>query len=331
MTKGNPNTPPPIKRSPTGRIPKWVMDEAAGRAPVDAVPFRAAADTITPAGTGAKRRSRRSWRAVKVAAVILGFAGLTAAAWKLGLGPQANPQAGSSANADGQAAGRTSPPAGLEEAPAPLGTPPPAPTATTMGFRFSAVQGDSTAPVAWSPCRPIHFVIRPDNAPPDGDKMINESFARLTAATGLVFVNDGPTSEAPSESRDAYQPDTYGDRWAPVLIAWATPDEVPDFGVDIAGEAGPTRITTPSGDDAYISGIVYLDPTKINEIRKNFSEPVARSVIMHELGHLVGLAHVNDENQIMWPRGINKRLTEYQPGDIAGLAALGHGACQPDI
>lgn len=53
-------------------------------------------------------------------------------------------------------------------------------------------------------------------------------------------------------------------------------------------------------------------------------------VVLHELGHLVGLAHINDPSQVMYPRS-DTRLSGYNQGDRTGLAALGHGPCQPDI
>lgn len=87
---------------------------------------------------------------------------------------------------------------------------------------------------------------------------------------------------------------------------------------------------TPSGDTTYVSGVVYLDPIKIEEIRREAGEAAARITLLHELGHLVGLAHVDDEAQIMFPRG-NSTVVDYQVGDRAGLAALGRGPCQPDV
>lgn len=153
----------------------------------------------------------------------------------------------------------------------------------------------------------------------------------MSAATGLRFVFDGTTTEAPSTDRRAYQPDRYGDRWAPVLVAWATPDEVPDFGVDIAGEAGSIRIGTPSGDETFVSGGVYLDPGEYRRIVAQGGRAAANAVILHEFGHLVGLDHVNDNGQIMFPRSGPGSPTEYQAGDLTGLAELGQGACQPDV
>jgi len=160
---------------------------------------------------------------------------------------------------------------------------------------------------------------------------VAQAIAAVSAATGLNFVDDGPTDDAPTGSREPYLPDRYGDRWAPVLIAWATPDEVPDFGIDVAGEAGATSVTAPSGDNTYVSCIVYLDPAKYLDIASRSGQAITDSVILHELGHLVGLTHVNDPGQLMWPRGNTAGLTPFRPGDLGGLNALGRGPCQPDV
>jgi hypothetical protein len=161
--------------------------------------------------------------------------------------------------------------------------------------------------------------------------MITAALKRVSKATGLMFIDDGPTDEAPAQERPVYQPDRYGDRWAPVLITWATPAEVPDFGVDLAGEAGPVRVTSGDGEHtAYVSGMVALDPAKIDLIRTSMGEPVARAIIMHELGHLIGLAHTEQDDQLMFPRG-NARVTKYAVGDRTGLTRLGQGPCQPDL
>jgi predicted Zn-dependent protease len=55
----------------------------------------------------------------------------------------------------------------------------------------------------------------------------------------------------------------------------------------------------------------------------------ATTVVLHELGHLVGLAHVDDVNQIMFSRG--GQVADYQQGDRVGLGALGKGPCQEDV
>lgn len=316
-----PLPPDDLPKSRTGRIPQWVVDEAMGR-PVETPGFRShgTPDPLGNASGGSRRRPLRWLTAVSVIAILTA---LVFGAQQLGINPLAASGAASTKPVNG-------PMPGLAEASAPLGSPPPSSGAHSVSFRFEGTQADGGTPVTWSPCRPIHFVVRTLHSPPGGRRALDQAIAKVSAATGLTFVDDGPTDEAPRGQREPYQPEQYGDRWAPVLIAWATPNEVPDFGIDIAGEAGATRIATPSGDSTYISGVVYLEPTKYTEIMTRSGQAVADSVILHELGHLVGLAHVNDAAQIMWPRGNASGLTEYQSGDAAGLRALGRGSCQPD-
>ncbi|MDQ3465883.1 MAG: M10 family metallopeptidase domain-containing protein [Actinomycetota bacterium] len=196
--------------------------------------------------------------------------------------------------------------------------------------RFAAAQPDGLGPVTYSPCRPIHYVVRPDNAPPAGAALIEEAFSRAAVATGLHFVADGATTEPVTAQRDPYQPQRYGDRWAPVLVAWATPTEVPHFGVDVVGEAGSQRMGRPNGQQVYVSGQVYLDPSKLQHIIDTAGLVAARAIIEHELGHLVGLAHVDDPTQLMHPRA-QAAVSGYQSGDLEGLARLGAGECVRDL
>lgn len=316
-----------IRRSPTGRVPQWVLGEAAGK-PVAAVPFRGGSGGlgITPASPR-RSRSRRLGRAIVLTAAA---AGIGAGALYLErpvtvLDSNQATTPGPSTAAPAQWEG---PPPGFEESPSRLRPASDhAPASEGQGFRFSRHEDDGT-PVTWSPCRPIHFVIRPDHAPIAGEQMIKQAFANLGAATGLEFVHDGSTSEGPSEDRRVYQPSVYGDRWAPVLVAWATRSEVPDFGVDIIGEASPLSVRTPSGDSTYISGVVYLDAVKLTGLSSSHGQDDVMAVIQHELGHLVGLAHVDDPSQLMAPQ--TGQTAHFQAGDRAGLAALGRGRCQPD-
>lgn len=75
--------------------------------------------------------------------------------------------------------------------------------------------------------------------------LLDEAIARTSAATGLVFVNEGTTDEVWAKDRDPYQPDRYGEKWAPAVIAWSNEADVPNLAGYIAGLGGPTGRSVP--------------------------------------------------------------------------------------
>jgi hypothetical protein len=220
------------------------------------------------------------------------------------------------------------PPPGFEAAGAPLGQPPASTGSMAYALQESPDPGQPFA--AYDPCRPVHYVVRPDHAPPGADQMIQEAVSRVSAATGLRFVYDGPTSEAPSDDRETYQPDLYGKRWAPVLIAWSNPSESPDLAGDVDGLGGSGYAYVEGQPYVLVAGQVALDaPDFADILRWPDGSKYGRAVIMHELAHVVGLDHVNDPTQLMNPEGTG--VTEFAAGDLAGLALLGGGECVPEL
>lgn len=220
--------------------------------------------------------------------------------------------------------GAAVPPWGVEAADAPLGTPP-ASTGSTQ-YVLQEPPERSQDFVAYDPCRPVHYVVRPDFAPDGTDGLIGEAVAEISSATGLKFVSDGNTSEAPSEDRKTYQPDLYGKRWAPILISWTSPAEIPGLAGDVVGLGGSSYGHSPGNPYVYVAGQAQLDAPDITETlqQPNGREHV-RAVIMHELAHVVGLDHVDDPNELMSVES-NGRTT-LGDGDRTGLAILGGGAC----
>ncbi|WP_120954498.1 peptidase [Arthrobacter oryzae] len=222
---------------------------------------------------------------------------------------------------------------GHEEAAAPLGRPAPV-SVMSAAYAFMD-KDDSGHPVRYDPCRPIHYVTRAANSPAAGPELIQQAIADVSRATGLVFIDDGPTTEAPSDEREPYQPDRYGDRWAPVLIAWETTAEEPRFtnpdeGYTILGIGGSEDVSIGDTDFTYVSGQLKLNAPGLHSIIEDEGPAQARGTIEHELGHLVGLDHVKDPTQLMNPTD-SAGLNSYQAGDLAGLAILGQGECRPGI
>jgi hypothetical protein len=190
---------------------------------------------------------------------------------------------------------------------------------------------DQGEPTRWNPCQPIRYVVNTQLAPPDSIGDVHEAVARVSEATGIAFVYEGPTDEELTIDRESYQLDRYGDRWAPVLIAWVDPDD--DSGIPFeqhgrvaAGVAVPV-IPPTRVEDVYVTGWIGLNADDPNP--PGFDRPGLQGpVILHELGHLLGLGHVNALGEIMHPSGGG--VVDLGPGDLEGLRQLGAaGGCLP--
>jgi hypothetical protein len=224
--------------------------------------------------------------------------------------------------------GVAAPPAGIGAARAPLGAPPSMPGGHG-GYTVMRTQGDGADPVAYDPCRPIHFTTSTVGLPPGGDALVREAVATMSAASGLRFVDDGLTDEPPTPERDPYQPDRYGDRWAPVYISFATPEQIPRLAGGTVGLGGSTPRAAGDGVLVYVTGSVWLDRAAMDDLLAAGRRDSARAVVEHEIGHVLGLNHVSDATQLMSETG----GTGAGPsdGDRRGLAILGRGVCRPDL
>jgi hypothetical protein len=225
--------------------------------------------------------------------------------------------------------GATVPPPGFEAASSPLGTPPPSNGSTAYALQSS--MGSTQPLVAYDPCRPVHYVIRPDNALPGGEALIREAVSAVSAASGLHFTYDGTTTETPADEREPFQPDRYGKRWAPVLVTWSTPEETPGLAGNIAGDGGSTSVEVPGQPRVLVAGQIRLDAPDLAGILASRPDGAVqvRAIIMHELGHVLGLDHINDPTQLM--HADNVGVHEFGAGDRAGLALLGSGPCVPQL
>lgn len=233
------------------------------------------------------------------------------------------------------------PPPGIGAQAEPLGSPPPLPAEAAQmkagrDYQYITTQyKDPEDPVAYDPCRPIHYVINDRTAPKGSDRVLHEAIDEVSRATGLTFVDDGASDEVPVWKRPLYQPKRYGDRWAPVLIAWSDQAELDVLNDASFGSGGSYGLPDPdSGKDVYVTGIVALNGPAIEADLATFPQAERtdrlRAVLMHYMAHIVGLTHTDQVNNILY-HGHDGRATEWAPGDLAGLATEGVGICAPAL
>jgi len=197
---------------------------------------------------------------------------------------------------------------------------------------FLEVEGDGV-PYRWNPCEPIGYVANLDNAPVGAIDDVHEAVARVSAATGIDFADEGRVhTDAQAQLGSAFQDFTTDSGYRPLLFTWESDgymrtlddrDNLLGFGIPWRGQGDQAHI--------YVSGAVVLNdeagmPTGF---AGRYSEG---AVLLHELGHVIGLAHVYEgTDEIMAiQRDVDYSISDYGPGDLEGLAALGRDAgCLP--
>lgn len=187
-------------------------------------------------------------------------------------------------------------------------------------YAFTKVDSQGR-PSRFNPCAPIRYVVNPAEAPSNWARLLSSSMDEVSAATGLTFEFVGTTDEQittqPDETfdlRSSFQPDRYpADAWAPVLVLWGKPGF---FGPGTGGLNQTEQLLNEDGTYVNVSGLVWM------------ANPVPappRTVIIHELTHLVGLAHVDDKFQMMFTTPQKPR---WGAGDLNGLKKVGtEGGC----
>lgn len=181
-------------------------------------------------------------------------------------------------------------------------------------------------PLRWDPCGVVPFVLGRDGAPPEAEADLVQALGVLAAATGMDLRLVGVTDERPDADRPLAVRVDGRWRWAPVLVAWDGPGAggIP-LGPHDRGIAVPVAVR--HGDrEAFVTGQVVLNARR-TDLRPGFGDrsDAWGATLLHELAHVLGLAHVDDRAQLMAAAPGRGPVT-LGAGDRAGLARIGRDA-----
>ena len=198
----------------------------------------------------------------------------------------------------------------------------PAPAIVHRGgtFTYALTQPGSSDPVGWDPCETVEYAINPAGMPSGARPLVERAVARISAATGLEFSDEGDTDRRPFAGSFRLLGGS-----GPVVIGWGDATEYPELAGEVAGLGGGAPEDGAGGRRHYVSGGVVLDTEAFTSANVAQRPRVMEAIVVHELAHVVGLGHVSEPMELMFSD--NSGQVELGPGDREGLARLGSLPC----
>jgi hypothetical protein len=211
-------------------------------------------------------------------------------------------------------------------------------TASAAGLGYALTYTglpNGTKPVVrWNPCQSaitykVNLADVPTSIRPTILSETQATVAKLAAYTGMVFSYRGSTTEVPHVGSMPTQS-------AELVIAYTTPAKTSyNLWGSTVGEGGlyyAWSSSTVSGRTTYAvaarRGFVVIDtPQMLSQLLGGYGAGMRRAnLLMHELGHAVGLQHVTDSTQAMYPSLLGSAPNLGNWGDRAGLSRVGRSA-----
>jgi hypothetical protein len=188
---------------------------------------------------------------------------------------------------------------------------------------------DAGDPVArWNPCRRIGYRVNARQGGPGALADAKKAVARIAHRSGLRFAYRGRSRVIPGGRRDRYPRDT------DLVIAWARPRQSRHLrGTGAAGMGGPSW--TSARDERNRPAAMITRGFAVLNARLPLEGGFGRGprygyqgtrgqLLMHEIGHAVGLGHPRQDDrwQIMYGAMTRKRAV-WGAGDRRGLRRVG--------
>lgn len=169
-----------------------------------------------------------------------------------------------------------------------------------------------TSRVRWDPCTVHPYRINPRGAWKGYEKDVRRAFQQISEATGLRFRYAGTTRYVGWAVHPGHYPSG-----SSFTVSWATPSVLHALTGGVVGVGGASW----SGNE-FSQGRVTLDSTWRPGGSRSWVRTQRQLLLLHELGHALGLGHVAERRQVMNP-SLQDLPGAYSGGDLAGLEVLG--------
>ncbi|WP_056924685.1 matrixin family metalloprotease [Nocardioides sp. Soil805] len=188
----------------------------------------------------------------------------------------------------------------------------------------------SSYPVRLNPCQRLTYRVNAAQGLPDpatAETLSHAAIARISQATGVEFRYLGPTGAVFQGGGGSVPKDT------DVLISWATDAETAlDIGPGTAGRGGAGKAVWGRDARGRRIALARNAGVVIDSQTPYMDASAALHVLMHELGHAMGLGHVSDPAQVMHPASYDVPDYQWGAGDLTGFEKVGTmaGCVRPD-
>ena len=195
--------------------------------------------------------------------------------------------------------------------------------------------------IRWNPCQAaVTYAVNPrlagktERARSSAVRDVADAFRRVSERTGITFQYEGRTDEIPSNTKKGSWSDRQ--RAAEIVVAWVDqrrPQTRTNLMTDTGGGYGSgvggwmMRAWTDSAgrwQAAIGRGFVVLNSAHNHLYEPGYGSGMTRgSLLLHEVGHAMGLGHAGSSREIMYPTMLSRGSSGYKDGDRAGLKKVG--------
>jgi hypothetical protein len=197
------------------------------------------------------------------------------------------------------------------------------PIPSDPGYALVYPDGSGGTAAWWSPCTPIRFVVNLSDAPVGALDDALAAVAEASRASGLTFDYVGTTEFSPDPTGGWGQMPPGID----AVIGWVSPESL--HGPHGEAGVGGSWWQAAGSHERIDQGYALINGDLAKAILRpgsgtGYSEA---HLLLHEIGHMLGLAHTEDPSEVMYPQTGPLSPSAYGSGDRAGLRYLGSQPC----